>query len=390
LVSSVGFDGSMTTLVAGLPAQGDYGPTDIVVHPTTGRLFFGMGSATNSGVVGLDDWQIGWVQRHPEFCDQPATNLRLLGYKFFTPNPNAGIFGGADNVGTGPFQPFGSSNLLRIRKAANDKPTSAVYSLAPTGGDLRIVAQGIRLPRGLAFDEYANLFATDDGMELRGTRPVKDDPDSLLKVIPNTWYGWPDFSADLKPISDTPFQPPTELLIRSGYPELSFLLDHATSGLSNPSSYRDTLLFGKFPSLSGASKMDFVPAGGPFRDYRGSAIVALSGDRSPFATSGQKLRTPVGFKVVRVDLDAKQVDDFIKNTEGVPASKLGGSAEALERPTDAKFGPDGKLYILDYGRMEMRDGHEKIVPGTGKIFILETAEPPSTNTAPSTIHHGND
>src|SRR5450432_198260 len=43
IVSSVGFDGSLTTLAAGLPAQGDYGLTDIIVHPTSGRLFFGMG-----------------------------------------------------------------------------------------------------------------------------------------------------------------------------------------------------------------------------------------------------------------------------------------------------------------------------------------------------------
>ncbi|HMB95686.1 MAG TPA: hypothetical protein VKK61_06570, partial [Tepidisphaeraceae bacterium] len=196
--------------------------------------------------------------------------------------------------------------------------------------------------------------------------------------IPNTWYGWPDFSANLAPISDPHFQPPTELLIRSGYPELSFLIDHASSQLTSPSSYSDTLLFGVFLPLSGAAKMDFVPAGGAFRDYRGSAIVTLSGDRGPFATSGQKLRTPSGYKVVRVDLDARRVDDFIRNTEGVPASKLGHGAEALERPCDAKFGPDGKLYILDYGKMEVRDGQEKIAAGTGKIFILEPVEQPTT------------
>ena len=375
MLSSLGFDGTVTTIVADLPAQGDYSVTDLAVHPTTGRLYFGLGSATNSGVVGIDNWQVGWVKKHPKFCDRPWVNLKLFGYRFDTKNPNAGLLGGDDIAVTAPFQAFGSSNQLRIRKAPNEKPTSAIYSVAPTGGDLRVEAHGIRLPRGLAFNEYANLFATNNGMELRGTRPVKDDPDALLKVIPNTWYGWPDFSADLVPVFDSRFQPPLEMILRTGYPELSFLIDHASSGLSSPASYRDTLLFGVFPSLSGAAKLDFVPASGAFRDYRGNAIVALSGDRAPFASGGQKLRTPVGYKIVRVDLDGKRVEDLVRNTQALPASRLG-KIEALERPTDVKFGPDGRLYILDYGTMEVRGGREKITTGSGRIFVLEPV--PST------------
>jgi glucose/arabinose dehydrogenase len=40
----------------------------------------------------------------------------------------------------------------------------------------------------------------------------------------------------------------------------------------------------------------------------------------------------------------------------------------LERPIDVKFGPDGALYILDYGQMYMKDGQEKVTPGTGRIW----------------------
>ena len=59
-----------------------------------------------------------------------------------------------------------------------------------------------------------------------------NDPDVLLWITPDTWYGWPDFSADLMPISDPRFQPtPLDLIARTGYPDLSFLIDHESSGL---------------------------------------------------------------------------------------------------------------------------------------------------------------
>ena len=35
--------------------------------------------------------------------------------------------------------------------------------------------------------------------------------------------------------------------------------------------------------------------------FNGQVIVALSGDRAPFATSGRKLKGPTGYRIVRVD-----------------------------------------------------------------------------------------
>src|SRR5207247_1162705 len=160
----------------------------------------------------------------------------------------------------------------RIRKA--DRPTAALYSVDPNGGNVRVEAHGIHYPRGLAFNEFGNLYLTNDGMELRGTRPVKDDPDVLLKFAPRAWYGWPDFSADFRPITDEKFQPPPETIVKSSYSELSFVIDHNASnageGLIAPSYARSTLLQASFPSLSGAAKFDFVPASGPLsQQFRG-------------------------------------------------------------------------------------------------------------------------
>jgi hypothetical protein len=109
----------------------------------------------------------------------------------------------------------------------------------------------------------------------------------------------------------------------------------------------------------------------------------MSGDRAPFATSGRALKVPLGYKIVRVDLDARgQVQDFIRNARPGPGSSIKAKGELLERPVDVKFGPDGKMYILDFGRMEMKNGREKLSAGTGKIFVLEPIDQPPA-TAPS-------
>lgn len=376
-------DGSTATVVADLPARGDYGVTDLAVHPN-GRLYFGVGAATNSGVVGLDNWAAGWVRKYADFADRPGVDLYLLGRRFDTKNPNYGLFGGNDLAVTAPFQPFGQSNQTRIPSAVNGKPSSAIYSISPTGGDLRVEAIGLRLPRGLAFNEFGNLFATNNGMELRGTRPVKDDPDTLVRVILSggvpAWYGFPDFSTDGRPISNPEFQPPQDLILRYGYPDLGEIVDHARSGLDKLRADPQTVNRGVFGPLAGAAKMGVVPASGQFRDYHGSVIVALSGDRAPFATSGLPLKLTPGRKVVRVDLDNRRVEDFVLNTQQRPASALGRGVVALERPIDVKFGPDGAMYILDFGRLQMRGGTEKITPRSGRLFRL-AVDPATTQPA---------
>ena len=369
VVTAFDYNGVAQTIVADLPAEGDHGLTDLVFSRVDGRLYFGVGSMTNSGVVGLDNWDVGWVSDAEAACDVPAVAVKLLGYRFDTSNPRQTIFGGKDVAVTAPFQPFGVSNQMWVRPAHSGKSTASIYSVSTAGGDLRLEAHGIRCARGLAFNDFGRLYATNQGMELRGTRPVKDDPDVLLRIIRSTWYGWPDFSADLQSVTEARFQPSSEMIIKTGYPELSILIDHSTSGLMRPD--RSTLLQASFTPLSGAAKMDFVPASGPFRGFYGSVLIALSGDHAPFANNGKPLAEPVGFKIVQVDVDNRQTHDFIYNTNRIPAHLGNRNIDSLERPYDVKFGPDGALYILDMGRLDVNDGNFKPVGRSGKILRLD-------------------
>ena len=377
VITAFGYDGSHSTIVSEFPAQGEYGITDIAIHPGDGRLYFGVGPATNSGVVGIDDWSIGWMKKHPDACDVSPVDLKLYGLKFTSPNPFTGFFGSGDTAVTAPFQKFNTNDKTRIPKAPNGRANSCVYSISPSGGDLTLVAYGVRLPRGLGFTEGgAGPYATNDGMEMRGTRPIKDDPDAFIKVVEGMWGGFPDLTTVMTPVTEERYQPPSSLMSKTGYPDVNPLIDPENSNLPQkllPPRPFD-LLKGSFAPMSGAAKFEFIPENSmiaPYRKFRGQAIVALAGDRAPFATSGQPLTNgPVGYKVVAVNIENKKVSDFIYNVRGLPASKIGRGALALERPCDVKLAPDGSLYVLDMGAYTMKDGKIRVSPHTGRIFKL--------------------
>src|SRR5690606_37650078 len=84
--------------------------------------------------------------------------------------------------------------------------------------------------------------------------------------------------------------------------------------------------------------------------------------------------------VVRVNTEKRQVEEFIRNTTGVPASQMKRPAVgALERPIDVKFGPRGAaLYIVDLFELRMRGGREVVQRGTGKILRLIPAQGQAT------------
>jgi glucose/arabinose dehydrogenase len=220
-------------------------------------------------------------------------------------------------------------------------------------------------------------------MEMRGTRPVKDDPDSFLRISYGC-YGWPDYTTNLQSVGDPKYQPDEAMMIRSGYPDLAPIVNPEKSGWGAPDANASVLVYGVFPSLSGAAKFDFAPEAGAFKAFGGNAIVALSGYRAPFATNGVPLLGPVGFKICRVDLDnPKQLPkDFIRNVVDVPASMQAYGTLALERPIDVKFGPDGALYILDFGRMENKTAIPRYFDGTGRLFrLVPVAENTTTKAA---------
>jgi glucose/arabinose dehydrogenase len=71
-------DRHVEDVVTGLPGFGDHQTN----HPTfgpDGKLYWGQGSATNTGVVGADNAAYEWLPRYRDFHDIPARDIALTG-----------------------------------------------------------------------------------------------------------------------------------------------------------------------------------------------------------------------------------------------------------------------------------------------------------------------
>jgi glucose/arabinose dehydrogenase len=338
--------GEVSVLVEDLPSIGDHHTNGPVFGPD-GALYFGQGTATNSGVVGQDNADMGWLERHPDFHDIPAFDVTLTGRNF-----EADVDG--QDVVTGAFLPFGTPSEAGQVVRGAVPCTGAVLRLPRGGGDLQVVAWGLRNPFGLSFREDGRLFVSDNSYDDRGARPVWGTGDLLWSIDVDAsprWFGWPDFHGTHGLDDEDHFAPRGEGVAPG------FLL----AGHPNPPPH-PAAVFGVHSSACG---MDFS------RDdsfgYRGDLFVAQFGDMAPPVG---KVLHPVGYKVVRVDVDRGVVEEFAVNRAGQgPASKVGG--DGLERPIAVRFGPDGQeLWVVDFGVVTSSDEGHMPQPGTGVLWRI--------------------
>lgn len=339
-------DGSVTPLVADLPSLGDHPTTGPAIGPD-GLLYFAVGSATNSGVVGADNFENGWPQRNHDFHDIACRDLIAVGYNFRTPDPRAA---GAAEAATGAYAPFGTRTPSGARIPGQIPCTGAIFRVPLAGGPPELVAWGFRAPYGLSFSPDGRLYVTERGFEERGSRPIHGAGDHLWQITQGLWYGWPDFAGS-EPVFTEPFRPP-----RLPEPPPRLIADPPNFPPPPAAS---------FAPRSSPDRFDFSRA--PAFGHPGEAFIAQAGDMSLRAAG-----PPAGHKVVRVDVRTGAVRDFAANRGPGPASRLGGGG--LEHPVDARFDPAGRaLYVVDFGIVTATGGEARPVPGTGVLWRITRA-----------------
>lgn len=335
---SVFREGRRADLITGLP-WGDHF-TGEIAFDREGRIYLGNGTVTNSGVVGEDAFAAGWAARSPGAHDVPARDVTLTGQNFTTGDPRTRD--PRDRATTGAFSPFGTPTGEGQTVPGRTRASGVILRVNPDGSGLEVYAWGLRNPFGMRFDPSGELIATDQGYRAAGSRPVANAPDAVYRIRPGAWYGWPDYAAG-RPVTDPAFRP------ARGQPPSFLLRDH-------PAVEQPLLTL---PPGTNALRFDFAPRG---FDPSARMFMAAFGPLGPGQGGGTPQRG-----VLAVDPATGRVELFARNKTGRPAGR---SLRGFNRPLDIEFGPDGTLYVVDFGALEWRGGRPRVTPGTGVVWQI--------------------
>lgn len=323
--------GTVESVLRGIPVTGDH-DVNHLLFDKEGTLYFGVGSATNSGIVASGDpVNQKWLAKHPDAHDIACRDLRLTGATFDDPKGK-----------TGAYQALGQSDARESK--ASPMCTSAIYRLHAGSTTPELVAWGFRNPVGLAMDANGSLLVGMQGADERSTRPITNDPDSVLRVRDGAWYGWPNYGANLSPFSNPP------------------VIDLSASGLTAPD--RANLVAATKPHAA-ICALAIASDGG--------VLVAEMGDFKPMTAKDNER---AGYQVERIDPVSGTLAPYLRNRgtgDAQPASTLD-LRNGFERPVDVRIGPDGLIYVLDFGAFIVSGGAPKAFPKTGKLFRIEPAK----------------
>jgi glucose/arabinose dehydrogenase len=345
-------------VISGLPGNGDHQANQLVFKD--GFLYLAIGTVTNSAVVGSDNAVFGWLKRSDlrGLHDIPCEDVTLTGATFTSPNPLADQpdvadpLGGEPTVTTSAYAPFGTEHPEGHVVEGDPKCNGAILRARPDGSDLEVYAWGLRNPYGLEAGPDGELYATMHGFDARGSRPVENAWDCFYRIEEGAWYGYPDYACDV-PVTDPRFRP-------AGQPQPGFLLaDHPTDSPPRP--------IAKFGPHEATNGFAFSPS--PEWGAPTTAYVALFGDFTPATGTVDR---PVGTEVVRLDTRTGIVSDFLHNDVAGRASQQ--NAGGLEHPSDVTFGPDGAMYVADWGVAQVSVDGLVLEPDSGVVWKV-TAVP---------------
>lgn len=392
--------GQVTPLITGLPT-GDHPTEQIVVKGQW--LYWSQGSATNSGVVGHDNG--GGANQH----DIPCQDIAL----------SSEVFDSGDGHKTSGYSNHGvqrPGTVVRAFEGATSKGmcTGAILRarIADPMNTIEPVAWGFRNPFGLRFSPHdhplkGDLMVTENGEDERGARPVHNAPDRLAIARQNPdgtpdYHGWPDrfgfldstqavFNPEGGPADD--LFPDVDAIKREDVPVRHVLLfppqepvaplaiepaDSAVVGIDfAPPSFVHGVVKQHAALVAREGDFGFSPENGKPAEGHDIQLVNFPNPDNPLQVQLQRFafncpqasqsHTPDGSPVCNTDTDQAFV----------------GKLRGINRPITVRFGPDGALYLVDYGAVrdvgsgdedsKFVDPADKLlvqIPGTGVIWKI--------------------
>jgi glucose/arabinose dehydrogenase len=337
MISTVDAGGLVNNIIIGLPSMGDHHNNEIEFGPD-GRLYVTIGVLTNSGVIGQDNILHGWGPLMTTLHDVPGQDITLTGQNFESSNPLTPADPN-DNATTGAFVPFGNTTTEGQVVKGNPLCNGCVISANLDGSDIQLEAWGLRNPFGLEFNNEGRLFASDNGADERGIRPIMDDDDKFQEIRLNAneppFYGWPDFFGNAEPVTDPKFQSP-----RANSTQLQFLMQN------HPEVERPLALIDHAAAATGVEFTDDAFG------LQGKALVGEFGTIAPATHSPHgeiqealEGRAIIGQKVIALDLNTGNYTDFI--SLNVPDLSF--------RPVGLTYNEDeNALYIVTIGKAEVK------------------------------------
>ena len=325
----------LNDLVTGLPSLGDHHNNQMSVGPD-GKIYFGQGTATNSGVVGEDNLEIGWLKKHPYVHDEPAKDIVLAAPPFKSINP---FLDDKAKTLTSAFQPFTKNVPPGTRIKGVTKASGTILRMNPDGSGLEVYAWGLRNPYGLAWSPDGKLYASENGLDERGSRPIANDKEDIYLIKQGAWYGWPDFAGG-EPVNLPKFRskrgPPAQFLMKNHPPVEKPLL--------------------QFDEHSSITQMDFS-RNKQFGD--GHLFVAFFGHMTPM--TGETPEKHAEHRVARIDLKTLKVETFFGGMDHGANGKDGHEGHGA---TD-KNGKDKDTH-KDHGKVSKDKGDGKNDQGLHK------------------------
>lgn len=337
-------NGSRSNIITGLPSCGDYSNSR-VAFGTDNKMYFGQGTVTNSGVVGIDNQ---WVTDFPCAYDYPGNYVLLNGQNF--PTDNIFLDTAVETVYTGAFSAFGVSNDPHEVRKGVTKASGSILKANPDGTNLELVAWGLRSPSYVKFDEQGRLFVSNNGYDIRGSRPIANAPDEFHNIVPGLWYGWPDYAGG-EPVTLDRFKP------EGGNPVDFLFMNHPNIP---PRPYA---IFPPGSTIIGFEfnyNTSFGPRGDIYIAEFGSVRPGILSDAPPQYIGS-------GHRISKIDNFTGSISTFAINKSGFSATltREGG----FGRPADIAFGPDGAMYVVDMG-INTTENSNIFIPYTGVIWKI--------------------